>query len=223
MRAFHHIIWSRMNFLKIVAFAMAGFAPITHAASFNCSKAASQKELLICTDIALSKLDDELGVSFARATTRLGDKNLVRAWQRDWLRSNEVSGCNQSECLQQLWSTRILKLESAIASPWNGLYDRYYGTKVDKNTAELMLLTLAEGDVEVTGNAVSIRSISSSGEPNVNIGEIGAVTKPVGKKLAFESDGCEVKLTIDGKRVLVQDNYRCGGMGVTFSGEYRKR
>jgi hypothetical protein len=75
----------------------------------------------------------------------------------------------------------------------------------------------------LSSHAISIRSYDSNGEPNVNVGDFDEVAKAIGNKLSFGSYGCEVALTIKGSRILAQDNLQCGGNGVTFGGEYRKR
>jgi uncharacterized protein len=212
-----------MKLLNIVILATAAYAPFTQAASFNCAKAASQKEKLICADPALSRLDDDLGSAFARASTRVGANNLVRAWQRDWLRSRDVDDCADAACLRTLWSARIAQLDASNGSPWNGRYERFYNNKVDKNTAELTLVALAGGKVSVAGNAISIRSIGSDGSPNVNIGEVGDLARMEGNQLVLDADECHVEMTLKATRLVVTDNYQCGGNGVSFTGEYRAR
>lgn len=211
-----------MKALAILILASAAFAPITQAASFNCAKAASKKEDLICADAGLSKLDDELGASFRRANARLGANNLAREWQREWLRSADVSGCDNAACLRKVWSARIAALDASIVSLWNGRYERFDNNKVDKNTAELVLVAMSGGQVSVAGTAISIRSMGSDGAPYANTGGFGGQAKTVGKKLLVDDDICHVELTVNGTRLWAEDNDQCGGQGVSFTGEYRR-
>ncbi len=219
-----------MHILKIAILATAACAPIVHAASFNCAKAASEREKLICTDAALSRLDDDLGAAFASATARLGDMSFVRTWQREWLRSYDVRTCNAAECMRQLWPARISELNHASASPWNGHYARigggtirHGGKNVDINEAVIMLVASADAKVRVTGEATSFRNIDSHGEINANVGELDDVANLVGNKVIYDSSECHAEMTRKGKQLLVEDNGQCGGRGVTFTGTYYRK
>ena len=53
-----------MNSIKLLVLVAIACAGIAHAASFDCAKAHSKVEKMICVDAELSRLDDDLsGVS----------------------------------------------------------------------------------------------------------------------------------------------------------------
>jgi uncharacterized protein len=88
---------------------------ISAAASFDCSKAASQTETAICNDPELSKLDDELGVIYQRAKADAADQNAFKeqtraAWQ--WREAH----CRSKACLVDWYAQRkavLLKLSGS--------------------------------------------------------------------------------------------------------------
>jgi uncharacterized protein len=89
---------------------------ISVAASFDCSKAASQTEIAICSDPELSKLDDELSVIYQRAKAKAADQNAFKeqtraAWQ--WREAN----CRSKACLLDWYAQRktvLLKLADSV-------------------------------------------------------------------------------------------------------------
>lgn len=81
-----------------------------HSASFNCNKARSQNEHLICADSELSQLDDELGVVYAAAKLNATNKKAfqdrtVSEWRR---RERECHG--EKHCLLNWYSDRLGEL-----------------------------------------------------------------------------------------------------------------
>lgn len=87
-----------------------------HAASFNCAKAHSTAETLICADDNLSRADDELGKLFRIAQRQAADR---RAYRRDsdskwaWREEN----CTDVACLTDWYSTRIGEIRQQLHTP----------------------------------------------------------------------------------------------------------
>ncbi|WP_159992858.1 hypothetical protein [Roseomonas sp. 18066] len=101
-----------------------------------------------------------------------------------------------------------------------------------------------EIDISAEGSALRIGGSASWGSDDparverggVNIGSLEAEARPSGARLGFSSDGgertrpydeggpdsCRVRMLLLGPYLVVQDNLRCGGMNVTFSGVYRR-
>ncbi|MEI5996707.1 hypothetical protein H3V53_05670 [Paraburkholderia bengalensis] len=83
------------------------------AASFNCAKAHSTAETLICRDVALSRADDELGNLFRLAQRQAADG---RAYRRDsdskwaWREAN----CTDIACLADWYATRIEEIREQL-------------------------------------------------------------------------------------------------------------
>ncbi|ONG52603.1 hypothetical protein BKE38_14160 [Pseudoroseomonas deserti] len=101
-----------------------------------------------------------------------------------------------------------------------------------------------EIDISAEGSTLRIGGSASWGSDDparverggVNIGSLEAEVRPSGARLGFSSDGgertraydeggpetCRVRMLLLGPYLVVQDNLRCGGMNVTFSGLYRR-
>lgn len=56
-----------------------------HAASFDCAKAATKVENLICGDTALSKLDEELNAAYKAALQDEGQAGSIKQAQKQWV------------------------------------------------------------------------------------------------------------------------------------------
>ena len=76
-----------------------------HAASFDCAKARTKVEHLICGNAELSKLDDELAAKYKTALKDKAKSDAVRVTQRQWLK--ERNKCTTSNCLQNSYRERI--------------------------------------------------------------------------------------------------------------------
>jgi uncharacterized protein len=99
---------------------LAGFlawAPTSHAASFDCAKAAQPAERLICTDSTLSSLDEAMAAEYSRARAAVledGRKQL-RDNQRSWLKY--VTGtCARPttalQCMRDAYQERLTTLKT---------------------------------------------------------------------------------------------------------------
>lgn len=98
-----------MRVVSVVAFLVASGA--AHAASFDCSKAATPTEKLICGNPRVSELDEHLGRYYGAARVELGRgaECLVPA-QRDWLRKVR-NACKDSACLERVYLQRLAELD----------------------------------------------------------------------------------------------------------------
>ncbi|ABS65191.1 conserved hypothetical protein [Parvibaculum lavamentivorans DS-1] len=77
-----------MKIWLAVLFAAAFSAAPASAASFDCGKASSPREKAICSDEALSALDEEIAGAYASARAALSPRGaeILRKSQRSWLR-----------------------------------------------------------------------------------------------------------------------------------------
>ncbi|ECG6537098.1 hypothetical protein E2M49_08665 [Salmonella enterica subsp. enterica serovar Frintrop] len=78
-----------------------------NAVSFDCSKAKSYSEKLICSDRELSEQDDELYILYKEAKTRYSDKSEFKKITTS-LR-NEREKCNSEDCVRDWYETAKLK------------------------------------------------------------------------------------------------------------------
>lgn len=88
---------------------------ITYAASFDCVKASSRTEILICSAAELSRLDDALDKTYWLAMEQNVDMPELINEQRWWLKDVR-NKCPNSECLKNAYIERINKLQSPISS-----------------------------------------------------------------------------------------------------------
>jgi uncharacterized protein len=90
------------------------------AASFDCSKAASKIEKMICQDEELSRLDGQLGEKFNAAARLSTQPDQLKNAQRSWLRDRR-NPCTDKPCLVAAYQLRMQELDKAnnLVSPGN--------------------------------------------------------------------------------------------------------
>lgn len=93
-----HIAWFVMGWFGLLATA--------EAASFDCTKAKTKIESLICGDDELSKLDETLSNTFQLVIERSEDKQKAIKEQKQWLRT-ERNFCQDVTCLRFEYQNRI--------------------------------------------------------------------------------------------------------------------
>lgn len=79
-----------------------------HAASFDCAKAGTKVEKLICGDAALSKLDEELNVAYKAALQDERQAGTIKQAQKQWMK--ERNGCADAACVKSAYEARLSKL-----------------------------------------------------------------------------------------------------------------
>jgi len=87
-------------------------APPARAASFDCAKAKTPVEKMICSDAALSELDGRLASAYRRALGLASNPEPLKVEQRSWL-TNERSKCADVACLKRSYQQRLTALEAA--------------------------------------------------------------------------------------------------------------
>jgi uncharacterized protein len=82
-----------------------------HAASFDCSKASSRVEQMICQDEEVSALDEHLARYYQGARMALGrGADCLKADQREWL-ANVRGRCADRHCLRNAYLARLAELD----------------------------------------------------------------------------------------------------------------
>lgn len=199
----------------------------SHGASFNCAKANTWTEKTICSDKQLSDLDELLMASYKKASSNASNETDLKTAQRKWLK-NVRNECKEIACLKQAYTSRIAELNNAVAaSPQrfsiSGEYERYYGGKPDENSATITVRELQDGQVHVAGNALWIGNAETG---NVNTGEFDGTLPLTQNQVHYtdgDEEGCKLTITFDQNALTVSDdNLHCGGLNVTFDGQYRK-
>jgi len=88
-----------------------GTCSLSNAASFDCAKASTVQEKIICANPALSALDEKLAQTYKSAQASSADPDQLKNEQRTWLK--ETKSCNADiECLERAYTARIGQLTS---------------------------------------------------------------------------------------------------------------
>jgi uncharacterized protein len=192
------------------------------AASFDCAKAKSRLEILICSEPNLSALDEQLASVYRAALSRTGDRNTLIRWQREWLNSYSLSVCLDASCVSREIRARIEILGRVAAEEaptrWTGTYIRVLNGK-DDESAQILLVRLAGDRLSTAGTAYWV----GANPGQVNSGELNGTAKIDGTGAKFREDGCEAVLALRQGRLYVESESGCGGLNVSFVGEYRRK
>lgn len=89
--------------------ATAVFTAPAMAASFDCSKASTPSERMVCANPQLSVFDEDLATTYAAAMARTYDKGALKASQRKWL-TNTRNRCMTKDCLVRAYVDRLADL-----------------------------------------------------------------------------------------------------------------
>jgi len=99
--------------IAIVVLIMTAFSIDIYAASFNCTKAKSRAEILICSDSELSSLDDDLARIYLKAKSLASSPADFKAQgEREWKKRETT--CIDKQCLLAWYSQRRDQLLSVI-------------------------------------------------------------------------------------------------------------
>jgi len=88
-------------------------ANTSSAASFDCGKASTRTEKIVCSNSELSKADERLSSSYNAALSKVEYKELLKQTQLQWLKSRN-SVLDASKMLQ-LYNKRISILDSVLS------------------------------------------------------------------------------------------------------------
>ena len=93
----------------------------THAVSFDCSKATTKIEKIICSDNELSKLDDQLSSTYKTSLQVERDADAIRHGQKEWMKARNA--CQDVACIRLAYEKRISDL-SPISNSQSVALDR---------------------------------------------------------------------------------------------------
>ena len=108
-----------MKSFKSLGLAALVLSGAVQAASFDCAKAQSKVEKMICADAELSRLDDELGEAYEDALEGNPKATDVRNAQKQWIK--ERNSCQDKTCLSALYRQQTTALRNAIGPATNTL------------------------------------------------------------------------------------------------------
>lgn len=79
--------------------------------SFNCGRASSAAEHMICADSRLAQLDMALASAYRAALVASDDPSGLKAEQNSW-RTTSRDVCNDTDCVQAAYESRIAELQA---------------------------------------------------------------------------------------------------------------
>ncbi len=199
---------------------LCGLARVGAAASFDCKKAKTASEKLICADEELGRLDEALAKAYAEAARALGDGKALRKAQSLWLRSQRDT-CKDSVCMRARMASRLAELR-AMAKPLART-----GTYADRRgEGSLEVLELSP---DVLRFALEITVTTASGEPHLGqlCGEVtlskgrGTYTSP--GRTEAEPD-CVIAFSVKKDALELHEDVHCSDFSdqVIASGRYAR-
>lgn len=108
----------RSAWFIVIPLACVTLALSAQAASFDCTKAQSKVEHIICDNPEISKLDDELATSYKAALRDHAQAGKIKQAQKQWMKERNI--CVDAGCLNSVYRDRIGKLTgtpSAAGTP----------------------------------------------------------------------------------------------------------
>ena len=100
-----------MNGFVVLWITLALAVPAPVLAAFDCSRAKSNAEKLLCSNPRLAVADERMALAFRGAIHRGADRRLLMETQRDWIHdARDV--CNDVECMLKAYEERISDLDS---------------------------------------------------------------------------------------------------------------
>lgn len=198
--------------------AFAIVAPAAYAASFDCAKASTGMERLVCGDAALGARDEIMARLYA-AALKAGKRDGVEARQRKWLRTAQI--CNASVCLAEAYDRRNAELQRSEGGTIVGT--DFFSEEPKGNHATLNVVGPVHGFASVS---LSSTYIGAGGEEAGDVLAIGTdALLDLREGHATYSDGpCRLAFApLNADRWEVTQSGTCELPGGTvFAGVYRR-
>lgn len=166
---------------SVFALAILALASGGHAASFDCTKASSLVENVICSDSEISDLDDSLSLSYRNALANSDKASEIKVSQRNWLKKRNL--CKNKACLRQVYVQRLNDLITFTPSAFSRSYNGNLPKKVGDCTESFIIKKSTRFEGSVPGesggevivsleNGISLYILIVSGIPSsVNMDE----------------------------------------------------
>lgn len=116
-----------MDFLRALLILLLVLVPgVVLGASFDCLKASTSAEKMICSSETLSRLDEELAKSYETALEGSDNPDMVRNQQQRWLRTVR-DRCRDEVCLKTAYENRVPQLTAATQRQWKSFRNTRLG------------------------------------------------------------------------------------------------
>lgn len=123
--------------MKQIAWAVLGWALMVataQSASFDCAKASTKIEKLICDNAELSKLDEELNTAYNTVLQAEKQAASIRQNQKQWIK--ERNSCSSILCIRDTYKTRITQLSSLKTTGVQSLIEGTTDTEACQTVAD---------------------------------------------------------------------------------------
>jgi uncharacterized protein len=177
--------------MKIKLFAAAiiiFYVNLSNSASFDCSKASSFNEKIVCSNPNLNKKDEEMA-SLYQELVKISSEAL-KIQQREW--NKEVRACKEEKCITSLYKTRV---DEFIQIKNKNLYvETIIVRKSELQREYSMLLTVDRLDYNQSG--MNFTLVSDIGI-KTNDFVMSSIGKPIIVNYVMEKDCnfCIIKVT----------------------------
>lgn len=94
--------------MKCILYLFGLLALPIQAASFDCAKAGTKIEKLICADAELSTLDEKLNAAYKAAVQDKTKAKAIKQAQKQWMK--ERNGCADAACVKRAYEMRLLSI-----------------------------------------------------------------------------------------------------------------
>ncbi len=188
----------------------AAAAPAPDEPSFDCAKAGTRVEIMICRDPALAASDRDVAILYAKARNRGG----VAGSQAHWLTDRDR--CENRFCVAAAYEKRAEELVDRLELPLS--YDRGGDPQAP---SRLRMAALGGGLHAFALTALWIYP----GGVNANDSAVGGVVRiRAGRGAWRDMEGCTLTFTRKAMGWAVAQGERCSnGLNVTMGGFYRSR
>ncbi len=189
-----------------------------HAASFDCMKAVSRTDKMICANEELSLADEKLAHAYRAAYRKTRDKKALNAAQRSWARKR--NSATDPEELKFMYKTRIDELKKSAAD------SNQPSWKEDGRSPRKAYLS-TDGELEINDlgygkAAFRLLVINHQG----HIGELQGIMTVANGTAKYVAEECELDFTFGSDRITVKQNFdkgTCGaGTNVALEGVYKR-
>lgn len=209
-----------MKYQRLILLALVlSTAPQIRAASFDCKLAKSPTEKAICSDPALSLMDEKLNIAFKATREQWGGaaREYVLNDQRSWLLdvNSEYQGQTNKQAAMRQLKERYRKRNRHLSSPaypLTGVYNKANGDKlvVYLDTSERLGVMALKSDLNIVRSSGMETMVVPIGSMQLN------VNLPEGAKNAL--DLCSLRLNFSANKAGVVRKGQCSG--ANFAGSF---
>lgn len=142
------------------------FTSAAFAASFDCTDASTSTEQIICSNLELSAIDEELASVYENALIASHDESILREEQLTWL-TQVRNACDDGDCIMVAYQNRIYDLSGTMSNPNSGtneVEERSYEKAFDSESAQLVDSNIPPQKIDSQNQPLTAEDINKSSE-----------------------------------------------------------